>query len=110
VEEGNPMIEFYAAVARKDTTGFSGAGWHPELKMTRMEALKSLTLWAAYAAFEEELKGSIAVGKLADLSVLDQDPMTVPEEQLFRIKNMLTIVGGEIVYDREQGGILIPRN
>lgn len=110
VEEGNPMIEFYAAVTRKDTTGFSGEGWHPELKMTRIEALKSLTLWAAYAAFEEELKGSITVGKLADFSVLDQDLMTAPEEQLFRIKNMMTIVGGEIVYDREQGGILIPRN
>ncbi|MDZ7269163.1 MAG: amidohydrolase [candidate division KSB1 bacterium] len=108
VEEGNPMIEFYAAVVRKDTTGFSGEGWHPELRMTRLEALKSLTIWGAYAAFEEDLKGTIEVGKLADFAVLDQDPITAPEASLFRIKNMMTIVGGEIVYDREQGGILLP--
>ncbi|RIK82144.1 amidohydrolase [candidate division KSB1 bacterium] len=109
VEEGNPMIEFYAAVTRKDTTGFSAEGWHPELKMTRLEALKSLTLWGAYAAFEEDLKGSIEVGKLADFAVLDRDLMTEPEESLFRIQNVMTIVGGKVVYDRARGGILAAR-
>lgn len=109
VEEGNPMIEFYAAVTRKDTTGFSAEGWHPELKMTRLEALKSLTLWGAYAAFEEDLKGSIEVGKLADFAVLDRDLMTEPEESLFRIQNVMTIVGGKVVYDRAHGGILAAR-
>lgn len=101
VEEGNPMIEFYASVARKDTTGFSAGNWHEELKMTRLEALKSLTIWGAYAAFEEELKGSIEAGKLADFAVLDHDLMTAPEESLFRIQNVMTIVSGEVVYQRE---------
>ncbi len=101
VEEGNPMIEFYASVARKDTTGFSAGNWHEELKMTRLEALKSLTIWGAHAAFEEELKGSIEVGKLADFAVLDRDLMTVPEESLFRIQNVMTIVGGEVVYKKD---------
>ncbi len=100
VEEGNPMIEFYAAVVRKDTTGFSGAGWHPELKMTRLEALKSLTIWGAYAAFEENLKGSLEVGKLADFAVLHEDLMTAPEEHLFRIQNVMTIVGGKVVFEK----------
>lgn len=101
VEEGNPMIEFYAACVRKDTTGFSAEGWHPELKMTREEALKSLTIWGARAAFEEDLKGSIEPGKLADLVVLDRDLMTAPEEELFRIKVLMTVIGGEVVYERE---------
>lgn len=101
VEEGNPMIEFYASVARKDTTGFSASNWHEALKMTRLEALKSLTIWGAYAAFEEDLKGSIEVGKLADFAVLDRDLMTAPEESLFRIQNVMTIVGGEVVFKRE---------
>ena len=100
VEEGNPMIEFYASVARKDTTGFSANTWHEELKMTRLEALKSLTIWGAHAAFEEELKGSIEKGKLADFSVLDRDLMTAPEASLFRIQNVMTIVGGEVVYEK----------
>jgi len=66
VERGEPMIEFYAAVARKDIRGFSGEGWHPEEKLTREEALKMFTIWPAYVAFEEKLRGSIEVGKLAD--------------------------------------------
>ena len=100
VEEGNPMIEFYAAVARKDTTGFTAAGWHPELKMTRLEALESLTIWPAQAAFEEELKGSIETGKLADFAILDRDLMSAPEDSLFRIRNLMTIVGGKVVFER----------
>ncbi len=105
VEEGNPMIEFYASVVRKDTTGFSASNWHEELKMTRLEALKSLTIWGAYAAFEEDLKGSIEVGKLADFAVLDGDLMTAPEESLFRIQNVMTVVGGEVVFQREGFGL-----
>ncbi len=102
VEEGNPMIEFYASVTRRDTTGFSTGGWHPELRMTRAEALKSLTIWGAMAAFEEDLKGSLAPGKLADLVVLDRDLMTAPENELFQIKVLLTMVGGKIVHQNEQ--------
>jgi hypothetical protein len=102
VEEGNPMLEFYASVARRDTTGFSTAGWHPELRMTRAEALQSLTIWGAMAALEEDLKGSLAPGKLADLVVLDRDLMTAPEKELFQIKVLLTMVGGKIVHQNEQ--------
>jgi len=98
VEEGNPLIEFYAAVTRKDTTGFSADSWHRELRMTREEALKSLTIWGAHASFEEEIKGSITPGKLADLVVLDRDLMTEPEERLFDIKVLMTVVGGEVVF------------
>ncbi|MGH7452736.1 MAG: amidohydrolase [bacterium] len=99
VEEGNPMIEFYASVARRDTTGFSANGWHPELAMTREEALKSLTIWGAMAAFEEDLKGSLTPGKLADLVVLDRDLMTAPESELFRTKVLMTTVGGKVVFE-----------
>ena len=70
VERGEPMIEFYAAVARKDQDGFSGEGWHPEQAVSREQALQMFTLWPAYAAFQEKDKGSIEVGKLADLTVL----------------------------------------
>ncbi len=101
VEEGNPLIEFYAACVRKDTTGFSAEGWHPEYKMTREEALKSMTIWGAKAAFSEDLIGSIEVGKYADLVVLDRDLMTEPEERLFDINVLMTVVGGEIVYKKE---------
>ena len=57
------MIEFYAAVARKDQKGFVGEGWHPEEAVSRAQALKMFTIWPAYAAFEERLRGSIEVGK-----------------------------------------------
>ena len=98
VEEGNPMIEFYAACVRKDTTGFSAEGWHPELKMSREEALKALTIWASRAAFEENIKGSIEVGKLADFVVLDRDILTAPEARLFDTRVLMTVIGGEVVY------------
>lgn len=100
VEEGNPMIEFYAACVRKDTTGFAAEGWHRELAMTREEALRSLTIWASKAVFEENLKGSLEPGKLADLVVLDRDLMTAPEARLFDIKVLKTMVGGKFVYER----------
>ena len=101
VEEGNPLLEFYASVARRDTLGFSTEGWHPELAMTREEALKSLTIWGARAAFEEDLKGSLTPGKLADLVILNRDLMTAPENELFNLKVLATIVGGKIVFEND---------
>jgi predicted amidohydrolase YtcJ len=98
VERGEPMIEFYAAVARKDIKGFSGEGWHPEEKVTREQALKMFTVWPAYAAFEEKLRGSIEAGKLADFTVLSADIMTIPEMEILKTHCVMTIVGGEIVY------------
>lgn len=102
VERGEPMIEFYAAVARKDQKGFSGEGWHPEEAVTREQALKMFTLWAAYAAFEENVKGSIEPGKLADLTVLSADIMTIPEAEILKTKCVMTVIGGEIVFQEKQ--------
>lgn len=100
VERGEPMIEFYAAVARKDLKGFSGEGWHPEEAVSREQALKMFTIWAAYAAFEENLKGSIEPGKLADLTVLSADIMKIPEPEILKTECLMTIIGGEVVYER----------
>jgi len=99
VERGEPMIEFYASVARKDQKGFSGEGWHPEQKVSRQEALKMLTLWPAQAAFEEQIKGSIEVGKLADLTILSNDIMTIAEAEILKTKCLMTVVNGEILFD-----------
>jgi len=99
VERGEPMIEFYAAVARKDVRGFSGEGWHPEEKVTREQALKMFTIWPAYAAFEENLRGSIEVGKLADLTVLSADIMKIPEMEILKTHCVMTVIGGQIVFE-----------
>jgi predicted amidohydrolase YtcJ len=98
VERGEPMIEFYAAVARKDIRGFSGEGWHPEEKVTRENALKMFTIWPAYVAFEESLRGAIEVGKLADLTVLSADIMQIPEMEILKTHCVMTVISGEIVY------------
>ena len=100
VERGEPMIEFYAAVARKSIKGESGPGWHPEQAVTREQALKMFTIWPAFASFQENDKGSIEVGKLADFTVLSADIMKIPEPEILKTRNELTIIGGEIVYQR----------
>lgn len=99
VERGEPMIEFYAAVARKSIKGESADGWHPEQAVSREEALKMFTMSAAYAAFEENDKGSIEAGKLADLTVLSADIMKIPEPEILKTTCAMTVIGGEIVYD-----------
>lgn len=99
VERGEPLIEFYAAVARKDQQGFSGDGWHPEEAVTRQQALRMFTLWAAYAAFEEKTKGSIEVGKIADLTVFSKDIMMIAEKEILQTKCVMTVVGGDVVFE-----------
>ncbi|MBI3653923.1 MAG: TonB family protein [Acidobacteria bacterium] len=99
VERGEPMIEFYAAVSRKDMKGFTGEGWHPEQKVSRQDALKMFTLWAANAAFEEKSRGSIEVGKFADLTVLSADIMKIAEPEILKTRCIMTVIGGEVVYD-----------
>jgi len=99
VERGEPMIEFYAAVARKSIKGESGDGWHPEQAVSREQALRMFTIWPAYAAFEENDKGSIEVGKLADFTVLSQDIMKIPEPKILKTRAEMTIIGGDIVHD-----------
>ncbi len=98
VERGEPMIEFYAAVARKTLDGKSGEGWHPELAVSRADALKMLTLWPAHTMFEESLRGSIETGKWADFTVLSQDIMKVPEPEILKTTCKMTVIGGEVVY------------
>ena len=100
VEEGDPRIEFFAAVARTRLDGTSGAGWHPELAVSRETALLMLTLWPAYGAFQENLRGSIEIGKYADFTVFDNDLMTIPEADILTSENMMTIVGGKITFQR----------
>jgi predicted amidohydrolase YtcJ len=97
VEEVNPIANFYAAVTRK---GKDGVAFFPEQRMTREEALKSYTVENAYAAFEEASKGSLEAGKLADITVLSKDIMTVPEDQILSTEIVYTIVGGKIAYAR----------
>ncbi|HEX4900312.1 MAG TPA: amidohydrolase [Pyrinomonadaceae bacterium] len=98
VERGEPLIEFYAAVARKDQKGFTGAGWHPEEAVTRDQALKMFTIWPAYAAFEEKLRGTIEVGKLADLSIFSADIMKIPEPEILKARCVMTVINGEVVF------------
>ena len=99
VERGEPMIEFYAAVARKSIKGESQDGWHPEQAVTREQALKMFTMSPAYAAFEEQDKGSIEVGKLADLTVLSKDIMKIPEPEILTTQCVMTVIGGEIAHE-----------
>jgi len=98
VEIGDPRIEFYAAVTRKDVDGYHSDGWNLDQRLSRFEALKMFTIWPAIASFQESVKGTIEVGKLADFSIFDQDLMSIPEEKILESKNILTVVGGEVVF------------
>jgi len=118
VERGEPLIEFYAAVTRRPLpehrlpvgapSGVElrskqdsppGEGWHPEQAVSREQALRMFTINAAYAAFEENDKGSIEVGKLADFTVFSNDIMKIPGPEILKTRCEMTIIGGEIVYE-----------
>ena len=99
VESPNPLWGFYAAITRQDHEGWPEGGWRPGQRMTRAEALKSFTLDAAYAAFEDGLKGSIEPGKLADIVVLSADIMKIQPAQILETEVVMTILGGKIVYE-----------
>lgn len=98
VESPNPLWGFYAAITRQDHAGRPDGGWFPEQCMTREEALRSYTIWAAYAAFEEKSRGSIEPGKLADLVVLTDDIMKIAPREILQTGVRMTVVGGEIAY------------
>ena len=100
VESYNPFLSMYCAVTRMDEHGQPKGGWYPQEAMTREEALRSYTVWGAYAGFEEHLKGSIEAGKLADFVVIDRDYMSCPAEEIKDIQVLQTVVGGETVYQR----------
>ncbi len=99
VEQVNPLISFHSAVSRQDARDWPPGGWYPAERMTRDEALKAMTIWPAYAAFQEKVLGSLTPGKYADFVVLDQDIMRVPPELILRTKVLQTWVGGARVYE-----------
>ncbi len=98
VERGDPLIEFYGAVARKDLKGQSGPGWHPEQALSREAALRLFTSAAAYARFAEKDLGTIAVGKRADLTAFSVDLMTAREADILKGHAVLTMVDGQVVW------------
>ncbi|WP_430907317.1 amidohydrolase [Maribacter sp. 2-571] len=101
VEPINPIASFYASVSRKTLKGTPENGYEPDQKMTREQALRSYTLDAAYGAFEENIKGSITKGKLADFTIFDQDLMTVAENELLDTKVVMTIFNGKVVFEKK---------
>ena len=98
VERGDPLIEFYGAVSRKDLKGQSGPGWHPEQALSRDEALRLFTSAAAYARFAERDLGTISLGKRADLTAFSVDLMTAPEAEIPKGHAVLTMVDGQVVW------------
>ena len=100
VEPVNPIANFYAAVTRKTLSGKPSGGFEPAQRLTRHESLYAMTMAAAYAGFEEQEKGSIEVGKLADLTVLSHDILTIPEAQILDTEVVMTVVGGEVLYQQ----------
>ncbi len=101
VEPINPLASFYASVARKTLMGTPEGGYEPEQRMTREQALRSYTLDAAYGAFEENIKGSIEAGKLADFTIYSQDIMTVEESEILETEIEMTIIGGQVVFNKQ---------
>ena len=100
VEQGDPIIEFYAAVTRRSLDGYAGPDWGLEQRFTRDEALRLLTYWPAYAGYQEQERGTIEVGKLADFTVLSADIMQVPDAQILKAQVVYTIIGGEVAYQK----------
>jgi predicted amidohydrolase YtcJ len=100
IEKISPMLTFYAAVSRQDSRGFPEKGFQPENALSREEALKSVTIWAAKAGFLENVRGSIDVGKMADFVILDRDLMTCPVKEILTVNVLTTVVGGEKVYEK----------
>ncbi|MDR6301198.1 amidohydrolase [Mesonia maritima] len=95
IENVNPLLTFYAAISRKDTSGYPEDGFQKSQALSREEALRGMTIWAAYANFEEKEKGSIEVGKYADFVVLDRDIMTIPEKDIPNVKVLATYIDGK---------------
>lgn len=101
VEPFNPFLGFHSAVTRQNSDLVPEGGWHPEQKLTRLETLKAFTINAAYAAFEENDKGTLEPGKLADFIILDRDVMTCPEADILETRVLTTVLGGRVVFQAE---------
>ena len=104
VEAVNPLISFHSFFTRQDADNYPPGGWMPEQRTTRQEALLSITLWPAYAAFMEKESGTLTAGKFADFVVLDRDIMTVAPEEILQTRVLLTVLGGRTVYKYEAPG------
>ena len=100
VEKVNPLLTFYSAVARKDVDGNPSDGFLKENALTRQEALKGMTIWAAYSNFEDSFKGSIEKGKFADFVILTKDIMKAPEQEITSAEVVATVVNGSIVFQK----------
>lgn len=98
VESNDPLLGIYAAVTRQDVKGWPEGGWFPEQRMTMEEAIRSFTIWAAYSAFQEDVLGSIEIGKYADFTILDKDIVEIEPKEILNTKVVYTIVGGKIRY------------
>ena len=98
VEEVNPFHGIYAAVTRQDQKQWPAGGWYPSQRLTLAEAIRGFTLDAAYAAFEEQSRGTIEPGKLADFTIVDGDLFAMPATELYKAKVRYTVVGGDVVY------------
>jgi hypothetical protein len=98
VEQGDPRIEYYAAVARRTLEGFAGPDWGLDQRLSRDEALAALTTGPAYAAFEEDVRGTIEPGKWADFSVFSTDLTRVPERAILESRATMTVIGGEVAW------------
>lgn len=101
VEVGSPLIEFYAAISRRDLEGYQGDNWHAEQAVSRLEALRMFTLWPAVASFAENDLGTIEVGKKADFTGFDRDLMVVAVEEIPTAQAVLTVVDGDIIYPKQ---------
>ncbi len=99
VEEVNPLLTFHAAVTRQDPANLPAGGWYPEQKMTREEALQSMTIWPAFAGFQESMLGSLTPGKYADFVVLDHDIMKIADTEILSTRVVSTWIGGKRVYE-----------
>ncbi len=102
VESANPLFSFHSAITRQDAHNWPPGGWFPAERMTREEALKSMTIWPAYAAFQESAMGSLTPGKYADFVILDRDIMTVAPEDILGTSVTATYIGGRAVYERSR--------
>jgi predicted amidohydrolase YtcJ len=100
VEHINPLYTFHAAVARQDAKNWPDGGFQMENALTREEALRGMTIWAAQAAFEEKEKGSIEPGKFADFVILEEDLMKVAPDKMRNLQVLYTYLNGKQVYKK----------
>jgi predicted amidohydrolase YtcJ len=100
IEEGNPIFEYYAAITRKNHEGLPRGGWQKQEAISRMNALKMFTSWAAYGEFSEHRRGKIRPGFDADLTILSQNILNCATDEILSTEILGTIVGGNLIYSK----------